>query len=122
MKLYKGYTPGSSNGAVLYYHNRTWLRVCDTGFTDMSARVVCEELGYTDGQAICCSAFGKTSEPVLTNYTLRCTGREKSVTECLREEQCESDQYASVMCFNETKIPDKGKHFILYTNLFFPTL
>ncbi|VDI52977.1 deleted in malignant brain tumors 1 protein [Mytilus galloprovincialis] len=110
VKLYKGYTPGSSNGAVLYYHNRTWLRVCDTGFTDMSARVVCEELGYTDGQAICCSAFGKTSEPVLTNYTLRCTGREKSVTECLREEQCESDQYASVMCFNETKIPDKEKY------------
>jgi hypothetical protein len=40
VKLSKGIGSSSNNGAVLMYQNRTWVRVCDTGFTDMSARKV----------------------------------------------------------------------------------
>ena len=35
-----------------------WLRICDTNFTDTTARLVCESIGYADGKALCCSAYG----------------------------------------------------------------
>lgn len=102
----KGIGGSSNNGAVLLYKNRDWYRVCDDGFTDMSARVVCQELGYVDGRAICCSAYGKTRNIILTNYTISCTGRERSVDECIRQETCNSTSYASVVCFTRQQLND----------------
>lgn len=98
----------SHSGAVMIYQNKTWLRVCDTGFNDKAARVVCREMGFNDGRAICCSAYGAVGEKYIQmNNTLRCNGREKNVKECLREERCESASYASVVCFGvEDKISD----------------
>lgn len=86
----------------MLYQNQTWLRVCDTGFNDNAARVVCRELGYRDGRAICCSAYGAVSEKYIQmNYTLRCNGRESSVDECLQEEACDTANYSSVVCFGK---------------------
>lgn len=51
----------SGNGTVLYYLNDTWSLICDDGFDDLTARKVCRELGFADGRAICCSAFGNIS-------------------------------------------------------------
>lgn len=100
----------SRSGAVMLYQNDTWLRVCDTGFDDKAARVVCRELGYNDGRAICCSAYGAVSEKYIQmNYTLRCNGREKNVKECLREERCESANYSSVVCFGVDDEINDGK-------------
>lgn len=101
VKLSNGFGKLAHTGAVLLYQNRTWLRVCDTGFTDLSARLVCQELGYTDGRAMCCSAYGRTKDTIQLNYTMRCLGEEKSIPECLRQEKCESAQYASVVCFHK---------------------
>lgn len=48
----------SGNGSVLVYVNDSWSLVCDENFDDNSARKICKELGFADGRALCCSAFG----------------------------------------------------------------
>ena len=35
-----------------------WTSVCDVGFDDVDAKIVCKSLGYKDGKAQCCSALG----------------------------------------------------------------
>ena len=38
--------PGSHEGRLELYHNSVWGTVCDDGFTDAAARVVCHSLGF----------------------------------------------------------------------------
>lgn len=110
----------------MYYYNDTWSLICDRDFDDMSARVVCRELGFVEGKAICCSAYGKTFDSILTGKSLKCSGSESSVSECLKDSQCDQyDTYASVMCFtpedlrNETMMSgSKDFSFFLYTKLY----
>ena len=85
-------------GPVLYSTNNTWLTVCSDGFTDTTARAICRILGYGDGRALCCSAFGSISYS-LANITLSCQGDETNISKCENVEVCESEQYASVVCF-----------------------
>ncbi len=59
-----------SAGPALFYHNNTWSSVCSAGFTDLSARMLCAEMGYPNGRALCCSAFGYSRYKVM-NYTLQ---------------------------------------------------
>ncbi|XP_061172170.1 deleted in malignant brain tumors 1 protein-like [Saccostrea echinata] len=107
----------SRTGAVMLYQNQSWLRVCDTGFNDNAARVVCRELGYKDGRAICCSAYGSVSQKYIQmNYTLRCNGRERNVNECLQKEECKTASYASVVCFGtKDEIKDDEYSFSVRT-------
>lgn len=105
--------PGDSvpHGAVNVFYNKTWQRVCDAGFDDVTARAVCQELGYRDGKAVCCSAYGSVelSESLNPNLTLKCRGDEASFKECILEEPCESEFYASVICIrNMTSENDTG--------------
>ncbi|KAK3746952.1 hypothetical protein RRG08_030362 [Elysia crispata] len=100
-------------GPVNYYIDGDWVKVCDDGFTDVSARKVCEELGYYDGRAICCSAFeGESSsrEKLHPNITIQCQGPEVDVKSCVKEEPCSSGSYASVVCFEQTDSIDENSY------------
>ena len=58
MKLSSGVGRTTDKGGVLMYWNNQWNTICSDDFNDTSARVVCRELGFEDGQAQCCSAYG----------------------------------------------------------------
>lgn len=101
-------------GGVEVYNKeqRKWYGICDTGFSNAAATVVCRSLGldYVDGRAINGSAYGNISGEVL--YTnVKCSGKEKDFTECtydFNKTRCDSGMYASVMCSNKT-IVDTGR-------------
>ena len=59
VKLSTGVGRATDRGGVLLYWNDKWNMICSDDFNDTSARVVCRELGFEDGQAQCCSAYGE---------------------------------------------------------------
>lgn len=115
VKLSSGRPDVVSHGAVIIYHNNQWLQVCDAGFDDVTARKACQNMGYNDGKAICCSAYkGVSVFEMHPNVTVRCNGNEATINDCIREEACTSGQYASVIClkndqsFKESKCMQLG--------------
>ncbi|GFR64782.1 deleted in malignant brain tumors 1 protein, partial [Elysia marginata] len=105
VRLGTGSGKSYNHGPVNYYHEDRWVKVCDDGFNDASARKVCQALGYFDGRAICCSAYdGESSnrEKIHPNITIKCQGPEMYLQECVQEEPCTSSTYASVVCFEES--------------------
>ncbi|XP_025076892.1 scavenger receptor cysteine-rich type 1 protein M160-like [Pomacea canaliculata] len=108
-------------GPVQFYRNGTWYNLCDTGFDDITARRVCQDMEYVDGRAVCCSAYG-TALDIMTryetnlDYTMRCQGTESDSTDCLRPGGCLSGNYASVVCFNSTDVVDEGYRFDFQDN------
>ena len=38
-----------------YKHGDGWSQICDSGWDDNDACVVCRELGFKDGKALCCN-------------------------------------------------------------------
>lgn len=62
MKLSTGVGREKDQGAVLLYKDDRWYTVCNDGFTADSARAVCRELGFVDGQVQCCTDYGKLEE------------------------------------------------------------
>jgi len=45
-------------GVVQVMHGYAWGDVCDKGWNDAAATLMCHRLGYVSGQAQCCSALG----------------------------------------------------------------
>ncbi|KAK7484006.1 hypothetical protein BaRGS_00024741, partial [Batillaria attramentaria] len=98
------YDPSIKQGPVQLYRNGKWYNLCDTDFDDVTARRVCGDLEFVDGKAVCCSAYGSWSWAYDThlNYTMRCDGTETSASACIRDSNCVSGNYASVVCYNST--------------------
>ncbi|XP_060571753.1 deleted in malignant brain tumors 1 protein-like isoform X2 [Ruditapes philippinarum] len=110
VKLSSGVGRTVSHGPVLYYNSdkNTWEAVCDKGFNDYSAKLVCQDLGFDDGKSISGSAYGKIYEDILENKTLSCGEDSKTIESCLREGPCnQSDFYASAACFKKIDLPLK---------------
>ncbi|KAL5004337.1 hypothetical protein ScPMuIL_017793 [Solemya velum] len=99
VKLHTGIGRTTDRGAVLYYgDDNEWYTVCDQGFTEASAQVVCRELGFIGGYPVCCSSHGTVGHSLLPNKTVRCDGTETQVSQCLKEEYCDTQTYAAVIC------------------------
>lgn len=108
VKLGSGVGKHITHGPVLYYNadKNNWEAVCDKGFTDYSAALVCQDLGFSTGKAIHGSAYGKIYEDIMENKTLSCDEDSKTVESCLKEGPCnQSDFYASVACFKSQDLP-----------------
>ena len=75
---------GSSynEGRVEVNYNGEWGTVCDDGWDDTDAGVVCRQLGFgSSGTAIGSAGFGNGSGPILFD-SVSCDGTELIITRC----------------------------------------
>ncbi|XP_070175763.1 scavenger receptor cysteine-rich domain-containing protein DMBT1-like [Littorina saxatilis] len=94
----------SYEGRVELLVNGTWGTICDDGWDDQDARVVCRQLGYDPSQATAYTSafFQQGYGPVyLTN--VNCGGRERSILKCQNvypfgQNSCSHNKDAGVSC------------------------
>jgi len=79
--------------------------VCDDGWDDTDANVVCKELGFTaGGYSTKESYFGKVDLERQSGFDeVRCSGRESSLVDCRHEshDDCGDGEGAGVICYRE---------------------
>jgi len=90
-----------SRGRLEVYHNGTWGTVCNNGFTDAAARVVCYSLGYGHTGLFVGSSYGGGSGRVWLN-DVQCSGSESKITDCPHSgwggQNCSHSDDVSVSC------------------------
>ena len=87
-------------GRVEIFWNNRWSTICDNGWDDNDAVVVCKQLGYSGGSAIGGAYFGEGTGSILLN-NVNCTGNESNIFGCdnmYRINNCEHNQDAGVIC------------------------
>ena len=106
-------------GRVEVYTNSTggiddgeWGTICDADWRFQDARVVCNQLGYSDAVFPPTSThFGEGTGPVWLN-NVQCNGTEPDLFTCrhngITEHVCEHGEYASVECL--------GTYLYIYQN------
>ena len=88
----------------VYYYGE-WGTVCDDGWDDTDAGVVCRQLGFgSSGTAIGSSGFGEGSGPILLD-SVTCTGTESTLASCGHlgvniTRSCNHSKDAGVRCYN----------------------
>ena len=67
----------------VHYYNYQWGTVCDDGWVDTDAGVVCRQLGFgSSGIAVRSAGFGQGSGPILLDSVL-CNGSELILAQCV---------------------------------------
>ncbi|KAG5266640.1 hypothetical protein AALO_G00234500 [Alosa alosa] len=89
-------------GRVEVFLNGQWGSVCDDGWNDFSAAVVCRQLGFVGvSKARSMAYFGEGQGPIHLD-NVRCTGKESSLGECQADGQdahdCRHSEDAGVIC------------------------
>ena len=96
---------GSSynEGRVEVNYNGEWGTVCDDGWDDTDAGVVCRQLGFgSSGISIGSTIFGQGSGPIWLD-SVTCTGSESSLARCAHlgvniKRSCNHGKDAGVRC------------------------
>jgi len=70
-----------SKGRLEVYYNGTWGTVCNNGFNDAAAKVVCYSLGYGRTGQIISNSYGAGSGQIWLD-NIQCIGWESDITEC----------------------------------------
>ena len=98
---------GSSynEGRVEVNYNGEWGTVCDDGWDDTDAGVVCRQLGFgSSGTAIGSAYFGQGSGPILLD-NVTCTGSELTLANCehlgFGNTNCNHSEDAGVRCYSQ---------------------
>jgi hypothetical protein len=91
---------------VEIYHDQLWGTVCDNGFTDTTATVLCRSLGFKEG-GVALRAGGGRGKIWLDN--VGCKGSETNIEWCPRgpwgRHDCDHNMDAGVCCLGEQKEP-----------------
>ncbi|NWJ10115.1 NETR protein, partial [Crypturellus undulatus] len=104
----------TKEGRVEVFLNGQWGSVCDEGWTDRDAAVVCRQLGFSGAaKARGMAYFGEGHGPIHLD-NIECSGMEHALGECGRPDtgthSCWHNEDAGVICdYVEEKIPDIRK-------------
>uniref|UniRef100_A0AAX7UZ32 Neurotrypsin n=1 Tax=Astatotilapia calliptera TaxID=8154 RepID=A0AAX7UZ32_ASTCA len=105
-EIQSNYAPIGTNdtleGRVEVFVNGQWGSVCDDGWNDVNAAVVCRQLGFTGvAKARSMAYFGEGQGPIHLD-NVRCSGTETSLGQCPAEGQeghdCHHSEDAGVIC------------------------
>ena len=93
------------SGRVELLRNGIWGTICDDGWGEEEARVVCRELGFFD-VATTLARFGNADDSVPIWYdNVRCRGVEEAIEDCAHLGQgahnCEHFEDVGVVCNGE---------------------
>ena len=89
-------------GRVEIMYQGIWGTICDDGWDDNDATVVCKELGFLNGTATRQAKFGSGSGPVWLGQ-VGCLGNENNLSHCIHSGAgnvgiCSHSQDAGVEC------------------------
>ncbi|ERE87010.1 neurotrypsin isoform X2 [Cricetulus griseus] len=89
-------------GRVEVFVNGQWGTICDDGWTDKDAAVICRQLGYKGAaRARAMAYFGEGKGPIHMD-NVKCTGNEKSLADCVKQDigrhNCRHSEDAGVIC------------------------
>ncbi|XP_071836531.1 scavenger receptor cysteine-rich domain-containing protein DMBT1-like [Apostichopus japonicus] len=92
----------SHEGRVEIYHDGEWGTICDDGWDDNHASVICRQLGHSNvGRATSSANFGEGSGPIWLDG-MSCSGLESNIYHCVRLEwdnhDCGHQNDAGVSC------------------------
>ena len=97
----------TSKGRVEVFYKGVWGTVCDDGWDLTDANVVCRQLGFEGAVAANTSAAFGAGQGKIWMDEVRCTGVERSLTECGSNgwgiNNCNHDEDAGVMCSTGNK-------------------
>ncbi|XP_023933510.1 deleted in malignant brain tumors 1 protein, partial [Lingula anatina] len=99
----------AGEGRVEVFHNGKWGTVCDRGWDNNDARVVCRMLGYNPMDSISFSGahFGQGSGTILMD-NVACSGNEASIQDCghrgWRSHNCRHSEDAGVRCVSTVHV------------------
>ncbi|XP_064109932.1 neurotrypsin-like isoform X2 [Macrobrachium nipponense] len=110
VQLVEGSTPGSGRVEVSSSTLPSPASICDDGFDDLDAQVICRMLGYAgkDAVALRDSHFGPPTGEVW-NIILDCVGSEATIQDCrirIANRTCTQQHTASVACVRGTFVDD----------------
>ena len=95
-------TDSIPQGRVEVFYNGTWGTVCDDSWDLTNAYVVCRELGYGRAVKAYLSATFEQGNGIVCMDDVRCTGNERSLTECRHsgweKQNSDHSQDAGVVC------------------------
>uniref|UniRef100_A0A672YD56 Neurotrypsin n=1 Tax=Sphaeramia orbicularis TaxID=375764 RepID=A0A672YD56_9TELE len=100
LRLVGGESPGE--GRVELYLSGQWGTVCDDGWSDRDAEVVCRQLGYSGvAKARVMAYFGEGTGPIHVD-NVKCSGEERSLADCIKQtpgtHNCRHSEDAGVIC------------------------
>uniref|UniRef100_A0A674K899 SRCR domain-containing protein n=1 Tax=Terrapene triunguis TaxID=2587831 RepID=A0A674K899_9SAUR len=101
----------TKEGRVEVFLNGQWGSVCDDGWTDKDAVVVCRQLGYSGAaKARTMAYFGEGHGPIHLD-NVECSGTERTLGECVKPDNgihnCWHSEDAGVSCdYMEEKAQD----------------
>ncbi|KAH3861473.1 hypothetical protein DPMN_024403 [Dreissena polymorpha] len=107
----------AQSGRVEVEYRGQWGTICDDGFDDLEAKVICRMLGFSDKEAKAYGRayFGAGTGPV-TIDEIRCLGTENDISDCKSSEwlspnNCGHNEDASVECRTEVRLVNGPTQF-----------
>ncbi|XP_029464835.1 neurotrypsin-like isoform X2 [Rhinatrema bivittatum] len=104
VRLTGGSSP--SEGRVEVYYSGDWGTVCDDGWTELSAQVVCRQLGFSGSASVASDGEFDAGEGFILLDEVACSGLEDSLLDCPHsswgQHDCSHAEDVGVRCSNDS--------------------